>query len=91
MVKWAKETGKYFEPVEFHAVEVRKNMPPSWITPGLKEVPAFHHDQKDNRVQRMISDGQGWPKHKDAGDVTDFPANLTRSNFVNFSSATDAS
>ena len=55
MVEWAKKTGKYFKPVVFDAVEVKRDMPPSWVTPGMKEVPAFHHDVKDN-ILSGISD-----------------------------------
>ena len=51
MVKWAKETGKYFEPVKFDAVELMKNLPPSWKTDDLKEVPAFLHNDKDNLLE----------------------------------------
>ena len=42
-VKWVKTTGLTFAPVEFNSVEVLKNMPASWITPALMEVPAVEH------------------------------------------------
>lgn len=51
MVAWAKSTGKYFRPIAFHAVEVKREMPRSWQTPGMKEVAAFEHDLKDNVVE----------------------------------------
>ena len=51
MVTWAKNTGKYFKPVKFEAVEVLKNIPASWMTDGLKEVPAFLHNDKDNVIE----------------------------------------
>ena len=51
MVNWAKDTGKYFEPVHFDAVELMKKLPPSWITEDLKEVPAFVHNAEDNVVE----------------------------------------
>mmetsp|Transcript_2289 Transcript_2289/g.8166 ORF Transcript_2289/g.8166 Transcript_2289/m.8166 type:complete len:406 (-) Transcript_2289:2180-3397(-) len=54
MVAWAKETGKYFEPVKFDAVELKRNIPPSWITDDMKEVPAFTHTDKDNLVQTGV-------------------------------------
>jgi len=55
MVQWAKETGKYFKPVEFEAVELKKNLPPSWDSPNLQEVPAFQHDARDNSVEKELS------------------------------------
>ena len=51
MVTWAKSTSKYFEPVKFSAVELLKNIPPSWMTDDLKEVPVFLHSGKDNIVE----------------------------------------
>lgn len=36
-VAWYKDTGKYFQPVEFQSVEVKKGMPPSWLRRDLKE------------------------------------------------------
>ncbi|CAL6325435.1 unnamed protein product [Bathycoccus prasinos] len=54
MVTWAKETGKYFEPVKFDAVEVMRKLPPSWMTDGLKEVPAFEHNEKDNVIEAEL-------------------------------------
>lgn len=51
MVAWAKRTGKYFEPVKFDAVELMKNLPPSWMTDDLKEVPAFSHNDRDNVIE----------------------------------------
>lgn len=47
MVKWAKEQGINFAPVEFKSVEVLKNMPPSWVTPSMTEVPAVEHTADD--------------------------------------------
>ena len=60
MVRWAKATGKYFRPVAFRAVEVKRNMPPSWVTSDLKEVPALHHDLNDNSIEaaKMTSWGR---------------------------------
>ena len=55
-VKWAKTDGKYFPPVEFKAVEVLRKMPPSWVTPGMGEVPAFVHDSSDNVVSNAMSE-----------------------------------
>ena len=55
MVTWAKETGKYFEPVKFSAVELMKNLPPSWMTADLREVPAFLHNDKDNVIEAGLS------------------------------------
>ena len=55
MVSWANQTGKYFKPVKFDAVELKKKLPPSWLTLGLKEVPAFQHDANDNRVETEMS------------------------------------
>ena len=54
MVTWAKETGKYFEPVKFDAVEVMRKLPPSWKTDGLKEVPAFEHNENDNVIESEL-------------------------------------
>ena len=54
MVTWAKETGKYFEPVKFDAVEVMRKLPPSWKTDGLKEVPAFEHNENDNVIEAKL-------------------------------------
>ena len=54
MVAWAKETGKYFEPVKFDAVEVMWKLPPSWVTDGMKEVPAFTHNEKDNVIEAEL-------------------------------------
>ena len=54
MVTWAKETGKYFEPVKFGAVEVIRKFPPSWMTDDLKEVPAFVHNEKDNVIEAEL-------------------------------------
>ena len=51
MVDWAKNVGKYFKPIAFDAVEVAKQMPHSWRTPGLLEVPAFTHDVHDNQIE----------------------------------------
>ena len=51
MVQWAKKTGKYLNPVEFSAVEVKKNLPRSWLTADLQEVPALHHDMRDNHIE----------------------------------------
>jgi hypothetical protein len=47
MVKWAKEQGVNFAPVEFKSVEVLKNMPPSWVTPSMTEVAAVEHTADD--------------------------------------------
>ena len=55
MVTWAKETGKYFEPVKFDAVELMKNLPPSWMMDDLIEVPAFLHDNKDNVIDADLN------------------------------------
>ena len=38
IVRWAKASGKKFPPVEFEAVEVKRNMPPSWLTPTMRGV-----------------------------------------------------
>lgn len=55
MVQWAKITGKHFEPVAFDAVEIKKNMPPSWITPDMKQVAAFHHSaSRDDTVENEL-------------------------------------
>ena len=54
MVTWAKETGKYFEPVKFDAVEVMRKLPSSWKTDGLKEVPAFEHNENDNVIEAEL-------------------------------------
>jgi hypothetical protein len=54
MVTWAKETGKYFEPVKFDAVEVMRKLPPSWMTDDLKEVPAFEHNENDNVIETEL-------------------------------------
>jgi UDP-glucose 4-epimerase len=54
MVDWAKKTGKYFEPVKFDAVEVLKNLPASWRTYNLKEVPAFMHNSNDNVIEAEL-------------------------------------
>ena len=50
MVEWAKTEGVYFPPVAFNTVEVMKRMPPSWVTPGMKEVPIFVHNSTDNAL-----------------------------------------
>jgi len=54
MVTWANKTGKYFEPVKFDAVEVMRNLPRSWMTDGLKEVPAFEHNENDNVIEAEL-------------------------------------
>ena len=54
MVQWAKRTGKYFQPVSFDAVEVKRNLPPSWSSSRLREVPAFTHDARDNLVESQL-------------------------------------
>jgi len=54
MVEWAKETGKYFEPIQFKAVELKRNLPASWLTDTMDEVPAFHHDNKDNSINAEL-------------------------------------
>jgi UDP-glucose 4-epimerase len=54
MVSWAKETGKYFEPVQFGAVELKRKLPASWMTDEMKEVPAFYHDNKDNTIETKL-------------------------------------
>ena len=51
MVSWAKEIGKYFEPVEFDAVEVKRKLPASWLTNELREVPAFFHNHSYNTIE----------------------------------------
>jgi len=51
MVAWARETGKYFEPVEFDAVEIKRKLPASWVTNELKEVPAFVHNVTHNIIE----------------------------------------
>ena len=48
MVERAKEQGLNSPPVEFKSVEVLKNMPTSWVTPGMTEVPAVEHTADDN-------------------------------------------
>lgn len=58
MVDWAKKTGKYFEPVKFGAVELMKNLPPSWVTDDMKEVPAFGHDVKDNMIEANMQQSE---------------------------------
>jgi hypothetical protein len=40
LCRYTKAQGVHFSPVEFKSVEVLKNMPPSWVTPTLTEVPA---------------------------------------------------
>jgi len=58
MVAWAKAQGVHFAPVEFKSVEVLKNMPPSWVTPALTEVPAVEHTADDNaEVERVVEAG----------------------------------
>jgi len=47
MVERAKEQGLNSPPVEFKSVEVLKNMPSSWVTPGMTEVPAVEHTADD--------------------------------------------
>lgn len=54
MVEWSNKTGQYFKPVEFEAVEILKKMPKSWVKDGMKEVPAFNHDAKDNYVEDTL-------------------------------------
>jgi UDP-glucose 4-epimerase len=48
MVRWAKASGKNFPPVEFEAVEVKQNMPQSWLNENMKEVPALVHTAADS-------------------------------------------
>jgi UDP-glucose 4-epimerase len=55
MVKWAKDTGKYFEPVEFKSVEILQNLPSSWRSSETIEVPAFSHGIKDNKVEHELN------------------------------------
>ena len=54
MVTLAKETGKHFKPVKFDTVELMKNLPLSWMTDDLKEVPAFVHNEKDNVIEAEL-------------------------------------
>jgi len=55
MVEWAKKEGAEFAAVEFSAVEVKKNMPPSWVRPDLQEKSWVEHDEKENLVEQSIS------------------------------------
>lgn len=41
-VEWAKQS-EYHSPVVFEAVELKAKMPPSWVHPGLREVPCVNH------------------------------------------------
>ncbi len=54
MVTWARESGKYFEPVKFTSVEIMHKLPPSWLTEDLTEVPAFEHNENDNSVENEM-------------------------------------
>ena len=58
MVKWAKNVGKYYAPVQFSTVEVKKKMPPSWVTAELQETPAFAHTSSDNKVGALEGGSQ---------------------------------
>eukprot|EP00658_Telonema_sp_P-2_P008247 TRINITY_DN13092_c0_g2_i2.p1 TRINITY_DN13092_c0_g2~~TRINITY_DN13092_c0_g2_i2.p1 ORF type:complete len:395 (-),score=90.14 TRINITY_DN13092_c0_g2_i2:374-1558(-) len=49
-IQWALRVGKDFKPVEFKAVELKANMPPSWMHDGLQEVPIVNHTKSDNLV-----------------------------------------
>ena len=53
MVVWAQKTGKYFEPVEFDAVELMRKLPSFWMMDDLKEVPASVHSDKDNLIAEL--------------------------------------
>jgi hypothetical protein len=55
MVHWAKNIGIHSRPIDFHSVEVLKNMPPSWVTEDMKEVPAFGHTAADNSLENRLS------------------------------------
>lgn len=77
MVAWAKTTGQYFKPVEFQAVEVKKKLPPSWLTDGTREVPALHHDASDNNVELSIADMSAPSKHSQVLRNTLYTTNAT--------------
>lgn len=47
-VAWVKGEGHVMEPVVFAAVEVKKNMPPSWVRPDLLEVPRIRHTANES-------------------------------------------
>jgi UDP-glucose 4-epimerase len=45
---WVKARTKGFKPVEFHAVEVKFKMPPSWVRPDLIESAHIEHTAANN-------------------------------------------
>ena len=45
-VQWVRSVGHAMKPVEFEAVEIKKNMPPSWVRPDLKEAASIVHTAK---------------------------------------------
>jgi hypothetical protein len=49
MVSWMRKYAKAMSPVEFANVEILENLPPSWKTPNMGEVPRIQHlgDDKD--------------------------------------------
>lgn len=60
MVEWVKSQGRFFEPIEFDAVEVLDSMPPSWVTDDMKQLPAVEHtgpkNTSDVRLKTSIND-----------------------------------
>jgi UDP-glucose 4-epimerase len=45
-VEWVRRVGKEMPPVEFEAVEIKRNMPPSWVRDTLQERPRILHTAK---------------------------------------------
>jgi len=56
MVSWVKQHGGKFSPVLFKGVEVKRNLPRSWNTPGLVEVAAVEHTEQDNVIEQLQRD-----------------------------------
>jgi len=60
MVVWVKNYGINLSPVQFKAVEIKRNLPPSWITPGLEQVAAVTHTEEDNLAE-LATNGPDTP------------------------------
>lgn len=58
-VRWYREQGRFFHPVEFQSVEIISHMPPSWVRPDLTEATICEGSRvgADNNAQKM--DGMG--------------------------------
>jgi UDP-glucose 4-epimerase len=68
-VEWVLSRGKYFQAVEFSGVEVKRNMPPSWVTPGLGEVTHVAHTIEDNQIEMDLMRKTQHVEAEKTGDI----------------------